>query len=94
LCASRAQNTQTIGGLINLVSLPMFIGSGVFFSAQRFPAAVQPLLRLLPLTVLNDALRAVILDGAGAGAVARPAAIMTVWCAASFGAALRLFRWR
>jgi ABC-type multidrug transport system permease subunit len=94
LCASRAQNTQTVGGLINLVSLPMFIGSGVFFSAERFPDTVQPLLRLLPLTALNASLRSVILDGAGLQAVARPAAILALWGAVSFAGALRLFRWR
>jgi ABC-type polysaccharide/polyol phosphate export permease len=94
LVASRATNTQTVGGLINLVSLPMFILSGVFFSSARFPEAMQPLIHLLPLTALNDSLRAVMLDGAGLLAVARPTAVMLVWGLAAFAAALRLFRWR
>src|SRR2546430_13805742 len=70
LVAARAQNTQTVTGLINLVMLPMFVGSGVFFSTSRFPDAVQPFLRVLPLTALNDGLRAVMIDGAGLTAVA------------------------
>jgi ABC-type polysaccharide/polyol phosphate export permease len=94
LVASRAQNTQTVGGLINLASLPMFLGSGVFFSASRFPDALQPLLRALPLTALNDALRAVMLDGAGPLAVARPAALLAAWGLGAFALAVRLFRWR
>jgi ABC-type multidrug transport system permease subunit len=94
LVASRATNTQTVGGLMNLVMLPMYICSGVFFSASHFPDSVQPVLRVLPLTALNDSLRSVMIDGAGVAQVARPALIMAAWGAISFAAALRLFRWR
>jgi ABC-type multidrug transport system permease subunit len=93
LIASRAQNTQTVSGLINLVMLPMFVGSGVFFSTARFPDAVQPILRILPLTALNDALRAVMIDGAGPRGVAIPCALLAATSAVTFAAALRLFRW-
>jgi ABC-type multidrug transport system permease subunit len=94
LVASRAQNTQTVGGLVNLLVLPMSITSGVFFSSARFPDAVQPLIRVLPLTALNDAVRAVMLDGASAAQVARPVLVLSAWGAVSFVAALKLFRWR
>jgi len=93
LVASRAQNVQTVGGLMNLVMMPMFVGSGVFFSASNFPDALQPFLRTLPLTALNDALRAVVNEGAGAGAVARPMLILAVCGGVSFAAAVKLFRW-
>jgi len=94
LVASRAQNTQTVGGLVNLLILPMSICSGVFFSSARFPAFLTPGIKLMPLTALIDSVRAVMLDGAGAAQVARPVAIMTVWGLASFLTALKLFRWR
>jgi ABC-2 type transport system permease protein len=94
LVASRAQNTQTVGGLMNLVMMPMFVGSGVFFSSANFPDAAQPVLRALPLTALNDALRAVINQGAAAAAIGGPMIVLGVWGAISFAAALRLFRWR
>ena len=94
LVASRAQNTQTVSGLINLVMLPMFVGSGVFFSTARFPDAVQPALRVLPLTALNDALRAVMIEGGGIGAIAPQLALLAATAAVSFYAALRLFRWK
>jgi len=94
LVASRAQNTQTVSGLINLVMLPMFVASGVFFSTARFPEAVQPLLRLLPLTALNDALRGVMIDGAGPRGIAAPCAVLGVTTLLTFAAALRVFRWR
>ncbi|HYS09875.1 MAG TPA: ABC transporter permease [Myxococcales bacterium] len=94
LVASRAPNTQTVTGLINLVMLPMFVTSGVFFSTARFPDSIQPLLRILPLTALNDALRAVMIDGAGVRAVAMQCALLAGTAALSFAAALRFFRWR
>jgi len=93
LVASRARNTQTVSGLINLVMLPMFVASGVFFSTARFPDAVQPVLRVLPLTALNDALRAVMIEGAGMAAVAGQCALLAGTAAVTFVAALRLFRW-
>ena len=52
-------------GLANLVMVPMWVLSGVFFSAQRFPTVVQPVIKALPLTALIDALRANMLQGAG-----------------------------
>ncbi|MCU1276477.1 MAG: hypothetical protein JWM53_23 [bacterium] len=94
LTASRAQNTQTANGLINLVQMPMFLLSGVFFSSERFPAVIQPVIRALPLTALNDALRGIMIDGAGLHAVARPMAIVCAWGLGSFALALKLFRWR
>jgi ABC-type multidrug transport system permease subunit len=94
LVSSRAENTQTVGGLMNLVMMPMFVGSGVFFSARNFPESVQPVLRVLPLTALNDALRAVVNEGAGVGAIGPQLAAMVVCGIVSFAGALRFFRWR
>src|SRR5258706_7556778 len=94
LVASRAPNPQTGTGLINLVMLPMFVTSGVFFSTARFPDSIQPLLRILPLTALNDALRAVMIDGAGVRAVAVQCALLAGTSALSLAAAPRLLRSR
>src|SRR5262249_1547820 len=94
LLGSRAQNTHTVAGLVNLVTLPMAICSGVFFSAARFPDVFQPLIKILPLTALIEGVRTVMLDGAGPAEVARHAAILLIWGVVSFGVALRLFRWQ
>jgi len=93
LLGSRAQNTHTVAGLVNLVTFPMMIASGVFFSAGRFPDVVQPIIQLLPLTALIDAIRAVMLDGAGVAAITTQIGIMAAWGLISFGLALRIFRW-
>jgi ABC-type multidrug transport system permease subunit len=93
LVASRAQNNETVSGLMNLVMMPMFVLSGVFFSATHFPQAMQPLINALPLTALNDSLRAVIVDGAGLAAVVKPLLVLAVWGVVSFVAGLKLFRW-
>ena len=93
LVAARAQKLETISGLINFVMLPMYVLSGVFFSAERFPAAVQPVIHALPLTALNDALRNVVLEGATLASQWDELLIMTAWGAVSFVLALRWFRW-
>jgi len=93
LCASRAQNTETANGLVNLATLPMVILCGVFFSASRFPQVLQLPIRLLPLAALNDALRALVNDGAGLHALWGPLAVLCGWGLVSFTLALRLFRW-
>jgi ABC-type multidrug transport system permease subunit len=94
LVGSRAQTTHTVAGLVNLITLPMAICSGVFFSAARFPDIVQPLINALPLTALIESVRMVMLDGAGLHAVARPATILVLWGLVSFVIALRMFRWQ
>lgn len=91
--ACRARKIETVSGLMNLVMMPMFVGSGVFFSVERFPAAVQAVLRLLPLTALNDALRALTLEGAGLLSQWPQLLVLAAWGTASFALGLLLFRW-
>jgi ABC-type multidrug transport system permease subunit len=93
LTASRAQKIETVSGLINLVMMPMWIFSGVFFSYERFPQIVQPAIKALPLTALNDAFRAIILQGETLSSQAGRIIILAVWGGLSFVLALRWFRW-
>jgi ABC-type multidrug transport system permease subunit len=93
ICAARAQNSETANGLINLVTLPMLVLSGVFFSASKFPRAIQPAINLLPLTAFNDALRHVVNDGASIFAQGLPLAVLVGWGIVTTALALRLFRW-
>jgi ABC-2 type transport system permease protein len=92
--ASRVERTETVSGLINLCVLPMWMLSGTFFSTHRFPESFQPVIRALPLTHLNNALRAVMLGGAEPAAVLVPAAILACWGVVSFIVALKIFAWR
>ena len=78
---------------MNVVMLPMWIFSGVFFSYANFPDAMQPFIQALPLTTLNDALRAVMIDGAPLSANLSRLAVTAGWGALSFVAALKIFRW-
>ena len=94
LVASRAKTMEAASGLMNLVMLPMWILSGVFFSAARFPAVVQPVVRALPLTAAIDALRGNMLQGMNLGQLTTPMAILLTWLVMSFAIALRIFRWR
>jgi ABC-type multidrug transport system permease subunit len=93
LTASRAQKIESVSGLINLVMMPMWILSGVFFSYERFPKMFLPAIRALPLTALNDALRAIILQGAPLSSQLTRIAVLMLWGGISFALALRWFRW-
>jgi ABC-2 type transport system permease protein len=93
LAATRARTVEGVSGIMNVIMLPMFILSGVFFSSRRFPDAMQPFIQALPLTALNDALRAVYNDGLPLTAVPLQLAILVAWTVGSTVLALRLFRW-
>jgi ABC-type multidrug transport system permease subunit len=93
LTASRAQKIETISGLINVIMMPMWIFSGVFFSYERFPAVIHPLIKALPLTALNDALRASILEGTPLLHQWSRLLVMILWGGISFVLALKWFRW-
>jgi ABC-2 type transport system permease protein len=93
LTASRAQKIESVSGLMNLVMMPMWIFSGVFFSYERFPAVVQPLIKALPLTALNDAMRASILEGTPLIHQWSRLLILALWGGVSFLLALKWFRW-
>jgi len=93
LAASRVKTIEGASGMLNLIMMPMWLGSGVFFSYERFPDAILPVLRALPLTALNDALRATMIDGAGVAQVWPQFAILGAWTVIPFVVALRIFRW-
>ncbi len=93
LSVSRVRTIQGASGMLNLVMLPMWLGSGVFFSYERFPDFLHPLLRLIPLTALNDVLRSLVLDGQAISSVIAPLAILCAWGLLGFLLALSLFRW-
>jgi ABC-2 type transport system permease protein len=93
LVASRAKTLEAVSGLMNLVMLPMWVLSGIFFSSERFPEAMQPFIQALPLTPLIDALRAVTLEGTPLPQLWPQLAILTGWAVGSFVLALRWFRW-
>ena len=94
LIASRVRTIEAASGLMNAVMMPMWVLSGVFFSSQRFPDAVQPIIKALPLTAVIDALRANMLQGAGVAQVAPQVGVLGVWMVVCFTLALKLFRWK
>jgi ABC-type multidrug transport system permease subunit len=94
LMGSRARTFEAASGLMNLMSVPMWVLSGVFFSSSNFPAVVQPFIQALPLTALVDALRGVILEGATLASLWHELAILVAWTVLPFAIALKIFRWR
>jgi len=94
LTAARPRTIEGASGLMNLVMVPMWIFSGIFFSTERFPAAMQPFVQALPLTALNDALRAVMLEGASLAPLLPELALLAAWGGLSFVVAVKVFRWQ
>ena len=93
LIASRASTLEAVSGLMNLVMLPMWLLSGIFFPSDRFPSAVQPLIKALPLTALNDSLRAVMQEGATLASQLPQIGLLAAWSVVTFVLALKWFRW-
>lgn len=93
LIASRAKNMETAMGFVNLIMLPSYLFCGVFFSSTNFPDWTQPVISRLPLTALNDGMRAVINDGGGLPQVVGPLIILAVWTAVTTAIGAKLFRW-
>jgi ABC-type multidrug transport system permease subunit len=94
LVASRVETLESVSGLMNLIMLPMWILSGVFFSSERFPEAAQPIINLLPLTALNQLLRGIMLEGKSLAALWQQASILAIYSVTTFAIALRIFRWK
>jgi ABC-type polysaccharide/polyol phosphate export permease len=93
LIASRARTLETVSGLMNLVMLPMWTLSGIFFSYERFPEIAWPFIRALPLTPIIDVLRALMLDGRSLGGQIPELVTMSLWTIIPFVVALAIFRW-
>jgi ABC-2 type transport system permease protein len=94
LTAARPRTIEGVSGIMNLVMVPMWIFSGIFFSTERFPASMQPFVQALPLTALNDALRGVMLEGTGLVPLIPELALLAAWGTVSFVLALKIFRWQ
>ena len=93
LTVCRARTIEGASGLMNLVVMPMWLLSGVFFSSERFPEFIHPFVKALPLTALNDALRANALEGAALVELLPEIGIMVAWTIVAFAVAMKLFRW-
>ncbi len=94
LVAARPKTIEGVSGLMNLVMMPMWLLSGTFFSSARFPEFIQPFIKALPLTALNDSLRGVMNDGASLASHWAAIGVLLAWCVISFFLALSTFRWQ
>jgi ABC-2 type transport system permease protein len=94
LVAARPTTIEGVSGLMNFIMLPMWLLSGTFFSSERFPQILQPFIQALPLTALNNVLRALMNEGATLSSNWIPIAILLIWCVVSFVVALKIFKWQ
>lgn len=94
LVAARPTTIEGVSGLMNLIMLPMWLLSGTFFSSERFPQVLQPFIKALPLTALNNVLRGVMNEGSGLSSSWAPIGVLLAWCLVSFVVALKIFKWQ
>jgi ABC-2 type transport system permease protein len=91
--ASRTSRTEIANGFINVVTMPMMVVSGVFFSYHNFPDVVIPLIQLLPLTMLADGIRSIFIEGAGFREVTSSIFILSGLGVLFFGIGLKIYKW-
>ena len=94
LVAARSRTIEAVSGWMNLLQLPMWLLSGSFFSYERFPEAFWPAIRLLPLTAVNDALRAIFRGEPLLAGTLPELGVLAGWGLLSFAIAVRRFRWQ
>jgi ABC-type multidrug transport system permease subunit len=94
LVAARPTTIEGVSGLMNFIMLPMWLLSGTFFSSERFPHVLQPFIQILPLTALNNVLRALMNEGTALSSNLIPILILLAWCVVSFVIALKIFKWQ
>ena len=94
LVAARPTTIEGVSGLMNFIMLPMWLLSGTFFSSERFPQVLQPFIQALPLTALNNILRALMNEGTSLSSSWLSIAILLFWCVVSFVVALKIFKWQ
>jgi ABC-type multidrug transport system permease subunit len=94
LVAARPTTIEGVSGLMNFIMLPMWLLSGTFFSSERFPQVLQPFIKALPLTALNDVLRSVMNEGAALSSNWAPISVLLAWFVVSFVVALKIFKWQ
>jgi ABC-2 type transport system permease protein len=91
--ASWAKNEDQAAPVANLISLPMMFLSGVFFPRDAMPDFLANVTQYMPLTYVNEALRAVVNDGSNLASLGPQLLGMGVWATIAFVLAVRLFRW-
>lgn len=93
LCASRTNSIPMVSGITNLISLPMMMLSGVFFSKNNFPDWLRTFSEFLPLTALNDGFRKIALEGQGLSNLGFESAVLGVYLLIASISAVKLFKW-
>jgi ABC-type multidrug transport system permease subunit len=91
--ACHTSKTEIGNAFINVISMPMMVLSGIFFSYHNFPDWAIPIIKPLPLTMLADGIRSIFIEGAGFSQVAFPSLILSITGVVFFTVGLKLFRW-
>ncbi len=93
LTSSRTANPEVGNGLINAISTPMIVLSGIFFSYHNFPDWAIGFIKILPLTLLADGIRSIFIEGAGIPDIILPFSALLITGVVCFYVGLKFFKW-
>jgi len=93
LVAARLSSEELAGGILNLLTWPMMLLSGVWFSLEGTNPVVRKIAQFLPLTHLVDGARAIMTEGAGLADIAPHLAVLALMTAAFLSIGSLIFRW-
>ena len=93
LLSCNTAKTEIGNGLINAISMPMMVLSGIFFSYHNFPEWSIPVIQKFPLTMFADGIRSIVIEGAGLAGVMVPILILSFTGAIFFAIGMKFFRW-
>jgi len=79
--------------IINAITFPMMFLSGTFFEVSNMPSFIEPVVKILPLTYVSDALRQIMVDGSPLHSMTIDIAVMAAWAAVCLAITIRFFRW-
>ncbi|MEI6172183.1 MAG: ABC transporter permease [Bacteroidota bacterium] len=91
--ASHTAKTEIGNGLINALSMPMMVLSGIFFSYHNFPEWSIPVIQKFPLTMMADGMRSAFIEGAGFAELSMPIIVLSAIGIVFFTAGMRIFKW-
>jgi ABC-2 type transport system permease protein len=94
IVAARFASEEVVGGLLNLLTWPMMLLSGIWFSLEGSPRWLQWLAQLFPLTHILQATRAVTLDGAGIAGIGVDLGYLAGTTLVFLGIGAFSFQWR
>ena len=91
--AAFSKNQESASGISSILSFPLMFLSGLFFPVDFMPAFLKPVVAIVPLTYLADALRQIMVGSNPLHPLMLDAAILGGWFLVCLVISVRFFKW-